>query len=283
MARTGCSIPGYRRPALAALAALATLVLGGQRASGGGHDWVDVRVAGPFVLHADFPLHAVTPLFDDLARLQQDLVRLLAIRPAQERIEVYLFGSRASYDAFVRQFLPDVPYRRALYVKNAAAPGMVLAHKSGQLGIDLRHECTHALLHASLPMIPLWLDEGLAEYFEVEPERRALGNPHATLARFSAFWGRAPDLARLENKADVGQMSGSDYRNAWAWVHFMLHGPPEAHDELVRFLRDIQSETPPGRLSQRLARRLGDPASRWVAHFRNWDHMARTTSLHPMR
>ena len=42
---------------------------------------------------------------------------------------------------------------------------------TGQLGerqfeADLRHECTHALLHAALPYVPLWLDEGLASLYE---------------------------------------------------------------------------------------------------------------------
>ncbi|GIT30210.1 MAG: hypothetical protein Ct9H300mP1_22560 [Planctomycetaceae bacterium] len=32
---------------------------------------------------------------------------------------------------------------------------------------DLRHEFTHGVLHSSLKRVPLWLDEGLAEYFEV--------------------------------------------------------------------------------------------------------------------
>ena len=41
-------------------------------------------------------------------------------------------------------------------------------------------------------------------------------------------------------------MDRSDYRAAWAWVHFMLHGPVEARDELVRFLADIRLGTPLG-------------------------------------
>ena len=51
---------------------------------------------------------------------------------------------------------------------------------------------------------------------------------------------------------DVGDMGQAQYRDAWAWTHFMLHGSAEARDELIRFLADLQAHSPPGLLSQRL-------------------------------
>jgi hypothetical protein len=65
-------------------------------------------------------------------------------------------------------------------------------------------------------------------------------------------------------------MKGSEYRNAWAWVHFMLHGSADAQDELVRFLGDIQAQTPPGVLSRRLGERLPGLEHRFAQHFRHW-------------
>ena len=40
------------------------------------------------------------------------------------------------------------------------------------LRTDLRHELTHALLHGVLKDVPLWLDEGLAGFFELPPDAR---------------------------------------------------------------------------------------------------------------
>jgi hypothetical protein len=65
-------------------------------------------------------------------------------------------------------------------------------------------------------------------------------------------------------------MNRTKYRQAWAWVHFMLHGPADAHEELVRYLADIQSLTPPGELSRRLRTRLPDLERRFAQHFKNW-------------
>ena len=148
---------------------------------------------------------------------------------------------------------------------------MVFAYMNDDFAIDLRHESTHALLHASLPMVPLWLDEGIAEYFEVPRAQRASGNPHLRTIRWAARLGRTPDLTALEAKADLTGMGRSDYRDSWAWAHFMLHGPKEAHDALVAFLSDIQASTPPGKLSERLTRRLPDLERQYIQHFRNWD------------
>jgi hypothetical protein len=54
---------------------------------------------------------------------------------------------------------------------------MVFAYRGEDFETDLRHECTHALLNAALPVVPLWLDEGLAEYFEVLPQSAIARKP----------------------------------------------------------------------------------------------------------
>lgn len=249
--------------------AMAVLLVGFSRAFSE-ESWRDGRVAGPFVCRADFPLDDMEGLFDDLARLQQDLVRQLGIRPAGETIELYLFDDRGSYRRYLSRNYPQVPYRRALYVKSGNV-GKVFAYRSRQFAVDIRHECTHALLHAVLPMVPLWLDEGLAEYFEAPPSERRFDNPHLSPVRWSARLGMTPSMIeKLERLGDLNDMGGSEYRTAWAWTHFMLHGPTEAHEELVGFLADIQAQTPPGSLSDRLKRRLPNLERRFAAHFRSW-------------
>ena len=93
------------------------------------------------------------------------MARALAVRPAVEPIEMYLFSDQRGFRRFVARYFPQAPERRALYIKGNG-PGIVLAYYSNQFDVDLRHECTHALIHASLPMMPLWLDEGLAMFAE---------------------------------------------------------------------------------------------------------------------
>jgi hypothetical protein len=150
--------------------------------------------------------------------------------------------------------------------------GIVLAYRSRQFEIDVRHECTHALLHAALPDVPLWLDEGLAEYFELAASKRACDNPYLDNLRWSVRLGKIPRLESLERKRDLSEMRRTEYRDAWAWVHFMLVGSKEAHTELVDFLEDIRTGTPSGSFSERLERRLPEPHRHLAAHLLRWKH-----------
>ncbi|MHB1036652.1 MAG: hypothetical protein ACYC35_18150 [Pirellulales bacterium] len=235
----------------------------------GADPWVDARAVRPFVCRANFSLVGYDSVFDELAQLRQDLTWTLGLRPSDEVIELYLFGDKAGYRQYLQRQYPALPNRRALYVKNDEA-GKVFAYRSDEFGVDLRHESTHALLHASLPVVPLWLDEGLAEYYEVPRSARAFDNPHLAALKWNLRLGMFPRLSALERKKDLPEMGATDYRYAWAWVHFMIEGPPAAHDELVRYLADIRSGAPPGLLSQRLERRLPGVERRLAEHFTTW-------------
>ncbi len=236
---------------------------------GNAQTWVDRRVSGPFVCQSEFPLTAWEGLLEELTQLQDDLVRCLGVPPAREPIRLYFFRSKRSYARFLKQHFPGIPYRRALYIKGQG-PGEVYTYRSQEFVTDVRHECTHALLHAVMPVVPLWLDEGLAEYFEVSSDDQAFDNPHLAGLRWNLWFGMLPHLESLEKMDDLSEMGGPEYRDAWAWVHFMLHGPKEAHAELVGYIADIRANAPPERLSRRLNRRLRSPYRDLANHFKHW-------------
>ncbi len=243
------------------------LAMGGPRNAVGA--WVDQQSIGPFVCLAEFPLADAQPLLAELEGLQADLTAALGVPAARERIELYLFAGKASYDRHLSRNMPKIPYRRALYVKEGGQ-GRVFAYRGPHFEVDVRHESTHALLHSVLPMVPLWLDEGLAAYFENPPEKRAYGSPQGDAIRWSMRWGGIQRLDVLEKKRRVEDMDRGDYRSAWAWVHFMLHASPEAREELLGFIADLQTGGTVGLLGQRLRRRLGNPSEQLVVHFKNW-------------
>ncbi len=232
-------------------------------------EWPDQRHAGMFVFFADFSLDGHVQLVNEMGRLQQDLHAHLGVGPPLEQVHLFLFQTRESYEGYLNAYFPNVPYRRAMFIKGRG-PGMVFTHLNPQFAIDVRHEGTHALLHSSLPLVPLWLDEGLAEYFEVSPDQRAFANPHLSTVKWAARFGRVRALRELESLRDISEMGRSEYRASWAWVHFMLHGPPAARQALVGYLRDVQAGTPPGQLSQRLSHHLPDVKQQFLQHFRKW-------------
>ena len=109
------------------------------------------------------------------------------------------------------------------------------------LKTDLRHELTHALLNAVLKGVPLWLDEGLAGYFELPPANEGLNLVHLEILQRGPF---EPDLARLERFDQVRQMEKPEYRESWAWVYFMLHADPATRRVLLDYLQILHQSQP---------------------------------------
>ncbi len=239
--------------------------------------WLDGRQLGPFALRSSYPLGGDAALLETLPPLETELRRVLGLGACERTISLYLLADRRQHERYLTERFPAVPYRRALFIEQGNT-AMVFAYPSDQLAIDLRHETTHALLHADLPMVPLWLDEGLAEYFEVAPQDRAFANPHLREIAWLVRTGRVSRLDRLGRKQQLDDLDAGDYRDAWAWVHFLLHGPSEAHAELVRYLNDIRNHTPPGDFAERLEQAVPEAHDRMLAHFRHWQELAREPS-----
>ena len=231
--------------------------------------WVDTRQSGPFICQATFPLKEYEPLLAELQQLQPELIRTLGITPAAEPMYIYLFSDETSHRAYLKEHYPNVPYRPALFVKEGGLTG-VYAYRHDTLDVDLRHECTHALLHASLPMVPLWLDEGLAKYFEVRADQRAFDHPYFGWLRWDLRLGMIRTVADLEQRHELSEMGASEYRYSWAWVHYMLHGPEAAHTTLVCYLADVRRGEMAGELSERLERAVPHSTERMVQHFKYW-------------
>jgi hypothetical protein len=233
--------------------------------------WTDSRQIGPFIIQANFPLEPYEKLFAELPDLQRELSRTLGIPAAKKPIYVYLFAYDGEYRAYIKLHFPKVPYRPALFVVEGGQPE-VYTFRKPELDVDLRHECTHALLHGVLPVVPLWLDEGIAKYFEVPAGQRAFDHPYFDDLKWkwSLRLGMVRSIESLEQRDDLSQMDSADYRFSWAWVHFMMHGPETAHQTLVRYLACYQQSTPPGKLSARLAETVPNSTEQMIQHFKHW-------------
>lgn len=231
--------------------------------------WSDVRQVGIFVCRATFTIDAEADALDRLPELQRELHRVLAVEPSRQPIEVFLFDDQLEYGNFLRKTFPDIPYRRALFVKKRGRSSVFVYRQPG-LDVDLRHECTHALLHSELDVVPLWLDEGVAEYFEVAPQQRAFDHPHFRSLKWNMRLGMMRTIDALEKRRDLAQMDTYDYRFSWAWIHFMLHGPQVAYNELLGFLGTIRRGAVPGQLSDRLAHAMPDATDQMIRHFKHW-------------
>jgi hypothetical protein len=210
---------------------------------------------------------ADAPPIRNLQSLDRQVQETLGFRadPGENPIEVYILDDRQAFMHFLTFYYPELPPRRAFFL--AQGPRRVVyTYLGDRLEEDLRHEATHALLHLAAAEIPLWLDEGLAEFFEGPEERAGLNPEHLGRLPQDRAEGWKPDLARLETLKDVRQMTPRDYRESWAWIHCLLSNPGPGRTALLAYLEDLRRGKPDApRLSGRLAA-TGFEAPRLIAH-----------------
>lgn len=196
-------------------------------------------VLDQLVIYSNFNLPRQHRLLEEL-RAERGLVSTkLALPVSDEPIHVYLFKTAEEFKAHSRAHFPDVSDRRAFFVESDTRL-MVYAYWGDRVAEDLRHEVAHGYLHAVIRNLPLWLDEGLAEYFEVPRGDRGLNKPHVNMLVGSAGLNWKPDLRRLEQLRSAGGMTQMDYAESWAWVHWLLETTPERQAFLRDYLRRMR-------------------------------------------
>ncbi|MBV9124152.1 MAG: DUF1570 domain-containing protein [Planctomycetes bacterium] len=221
-----------------------------------------------FVFRSELDLKPDQPLFKELSDLRDQVYRDLQLPPSNTPVQVYIFEDREHYERFMHAKYPDLPRRRAFFVAQPRSVGgaedlLVYTFWGDRIQEDLRHELTHAILHSVLKDVPLWLDEGLAEYFEVPPGSGGVNQHHLALLRREPF---TSDLGRLEQLSQVQQMAPGEYREAWAWVHLMLRDRPEAKTVLLNYLQQLRTNSAPGPLEPHLAAVFPSPAKALERH-----------------
>ena len=225
----------------------------------------------PYLFLSDFEINRDLPIFQELVSLRDQVYKELLLPPGTASVQVYLFEDQQRYEQFMKAKYPDLPCRRAFFVAQPRTIGgtedlLVYTYWGDRIRQDLRHELTHALLHSVLKEVPIWLDEGLAEYFELPPENKGINPKHVDKLRQSMAGLYKPDLQRLEGLSQVQQMTPAEYREAWAWVHLLLRGRPEGKVELVAYLQQLRSNPNPGPLALRIAKVYPSPDEAFEKH-----------------
>lgn len=202
---------------------------------------------------SDFKIGPEHPLIQDLTKMRREVSEELHLPLGSKQVMVYLFSNELEYRQYWQTTFPGFPLRRAYFVQSPGRELAVYTFWGERIQEDLRHEFTHGLLHAALETVPLWLDEGLAEYFEVAgPAPGGVNRDYVTKLATAVQNGWRPDLERLEQLEKVEQMQRTDYREAWAWVHYMLHDSPDSKQVLLSYVQELRHTASPAPLSEKL-------------------------------
>ena len=196
-------------------------------------------VLDQLVITSDAPLPAQHRLLEELRLQRSQLSTKLGLPLSDEPIHVYLFSSSEKLAAFMRVQFPDVPERRAFFVETDTRLS-VYAYWGDRVAEDLRHEVAHGYLHAVVPRLPLWLDEGLAEYFEVPRGMDGVNRPHVERLLAEMAQGWRPNLQRLESLESTGELKLTHYAESWAWVSLLLDSNPQRRAMLQAYLQSLR-------------------------------------------
>jgi hypothetical protein len=251
--------------------AVASLCAGCATFSDKGQPLVPTRykiATGPFLIFSNRPMADDPQAVRCLQALERDLKKHLDFTASadEDPVEIYVLDDRDAFAHFLKFYYPELPPRRAFFLAQGHQR-VVYTYSSPRLEEDLRHEATHALLHGSYGDLPLWLDEGLAEFFEND-----LVQPGAELERVDLInkdlaGGWNPDLEKLGSLTEIRQMTPRDYREAWAWVHLFLRGPGSGKLVMATCLADMHQGPQKVEPWRRLAQN-GGTTDRLLAHLK---------------
>jgi len=215
---------------------------------------------------SDFKLPQNHELIRELGTLREQVAKTLSLPVKRDTVVVYLSNNEAEYRRYMNTNFPRLPPRSAYFVANSTELA-VYTHWGANVREDLRHEFTHGILHSAMKHVPLWLDEGLAEYFEVAgPKPGGINQDYAKHLSEALATSWRPDLQRLENLDESASMARADYQESWAWVHFLLNGAPEGHSVLLGYLADLRTVATPKPISQRLRHAIPDFEERFAGY-----------------
>jgi hypothetical protein len=196
-------------------------------------------VRDQLLIHSDFYLPPGHRILDDLVNLRQDISHRLDIRLVEQPIEVFLFRDEKKFRRFIQRH-SKLPDRRAFFVKQNQRL-MVFSYWGTRAEEDLRHEVTHGYLHGTFDHLPLWIDEGIAEYFETNQPETRINRPHVHLLAESYRLGNwRPALKSLEQFNDNATLNQLEYAESWLWIHFLLEYNDQTRRILTNALQKFQ-------------------------------------------
>jgi tetratricopeptide (TPR) repeat protein len=141
------------------------------------------------------------------------------------------------------------------------------------------HEYVHLLTSLNLRWLPVWLDEGMAEFFataEIAQREVLIGHPTPSqlgllrgnpLIPFDAFFS-ADHSSPLYNEENIASIF---YAQSWAVTHYLLVGDKGAHETQLReYMSLLQQEVDESEARRRAfpdLEQLKENIQRYIGHF----------------
>ena len=217
--------------------------------------WIRADSPG-FTFYSNAEPSVLSDLAYRLELLHSVLEGLNPARPLASSLptSIFVFRDRATF----------APYKPRSNGRPAAVAGFFIAHphagfvavhsdpQTDRRGVIL-HEYIHGFLRENLPQAPLWLNEGLAEFystFDSDEEEARIGQ----LIDSHLLWLRQQPAIPLRRLLETETTSHTYndrrknpgfYAQSWALVHYLLLGGEEPRAELASYLALLEEGVEP--------------------------------------
>jgi len=215
-------------------------------------------------VHSALPADATQQIAEHLEAVHAAYARGFAsLAPKEEtgRTPVYVLGDQRDYLRFLSRRRLGGSGSGGLFSRNADGHGLVTfkgERPLEQVLRTLRHEGFHRFAHERFGThLPLWLNEGLAEYFaesilvgkkllagQAPPDKITLLQSALEAGTLHSLGGLFALDEQGWNRAVHEDRARRLYPQAWSVVHFLIHGPPKRRAAFGRYLGALAAETP---------------------------------------
>lgn len=165
-----------------------------------------------------------------------------------------VFGSKASYASFVPRYDGKPVQAAGFFQAGADVNYIALTLEGGGDGLRIAfHEYSHLVLHNWMAAAPLWLDEGLAEYyssFSLADDRKGARIGIALPHHLQLLRGRflpLIDVLTLDRRSPLyneGDQRSVFYAESWALMHYLLMETPKGDVQIDSYLSAITRGEP---------------------------------------
>ncbi len=235
---------------------IAAFVFSGARFCAAKHDiWIEIKTPH-FVIVTNAGEQKGRSTATQFERIQAFFRQSLAIATPRPGPLVTVFAV-TNADA-MRRLLPE--YFEGFFSQYRVHPaGVFFQHGGNYFAIveldtqrsgyfeTLYHEYYHALTLPVFPDLPVWLSEGLAEFYgrtQITDEYGVVGEPDRDLLDLLKQNRLIPldVLFNVDRKSpyyNEAQRASVFYAESWLLTHYLMIGSPDAHQLLVQYLKDL--------------------------------------------